>query len=75
LSGKLSVLACMLASVRAHTRDRVVLVSNYTKTLDVLAAYASSVGYTMLRLDGSTSLANRQALVDRFNDRTSDCCA
>lgn len=35
LSGKLAVLDCILAFVKASTNDKVVLVSNYTQTLDL----------------------------------------
>ena len=33
--GKMSVLDCILAVTRATTDDKVVLVSNYTQTLDL----------------------------------------
>jgi len=35
LSGKVQVLDYILAMVRAQTDDKVVLVSNYTQTLDM----------------------------------------
>lgn len=65
----------MLDAVRKQSSDRVVIVSNYTKTLDLLAAHCAAALYPTLRLDGSTPLALRQSLVDRFNDRASDSCA
>ena len=34
-TGKMSVLDCILAVTRATTDDKVVLVSNYTQTLDI----------------------------------------
>jgi DNA repair and recombination protein RAD54B len=68
-SGKLAVLLELLAEVRAgKSHDRVVVVSNYTQTLDLLALVCGSRHYPFVRLDGSTSLAQRQALVDRWND-------
>jgi DNA repair and recombination protein RAD54B len=73
LSGKLGVLLDLLAQVRARApRDRVVLVSNYTQTLDVLALVCGARHYPLVRLDGSTSLAQRQSLVNRWNDKAND---
>lgn len=37
LSGKFAVLATMLAQLRERTDDRIVIVSNYTQTLDLIA--------------------------------------
>ncbi|CAG0885841.1 unnamed protein product [Cyprideis torosa] len=51
--------------------ERIVLVSNYTKTLDVLESICQSKGLSSLRLDGTTPIADRQKLVDRFNDPAS----
>ena len=36
-SGKFAVLASMLARLHAETDDRIVIVSNYTQTLDLIA--------------------------------------
>jgi DNA repair and recombination RAD54-like protein len=37
MSGKFAVRAGMLELLRACTRDRIVVVSNYTQTLDLVA--------------------------------------
>lgn len=46
---------------------RVVVVSNYTKTLDLLQNLCLHMGYTFCRLDGHTPTSQRQRLVDSFN--------
>lgn len=51
-----------------HVRPRrVVVVSNYTKTLDLLQGLCLHMGYTFCRLDGHTPTSQRQRLVDGFN--------
>ncbi|KAJ8394570.1 hypothetical protein AAFF_G00043730 [Aldrovandia affinis] len=73
-SGKLQVLSDLLAAVRQLSpSDRVVLVSNYTQTLDLLQDMCSHLGYSCCRLDGQTAVSQRQKLVDKFNSSfTSD---
>ncbi|KAJ8290984.1 hypothetical protein GJAV_G00019950 [Gymnothorax javanicus] len=69
-SGKLQVLADLLAAIRQLSpSDRVVLVSNYTQTLDLLQDMCSHLGYNCCRLDGQTPVSQRHKLVDRFNSR------
>ncbi|CAD7701124.1 unnamed protein product [Ostreobium quekettii] len=68
LSGKMGLLARMLDFLHRGTSDRIVVVSNYTQTLDLIAALCRDRKYPHLRLDGSTSIAKRQKLVKRFND-------
>ncbi|KAJ7514819.1 hypothetical protein O6H91_23G060700 [Diphasiastrum complanatum] len=70
LSGKMLVLAQLLANLRQNTDDRIVLVSNYTQTLDLFAQICRERNYPYLRLDGTTSIGKRQKLVQRFNDPT-----
>ncbi|XP_020681684.1 DNA repair and recombination protein RAD54 isoform X1 [Dendrobium catenatum] len=70
LSGKMHVLARLLAHLRQKTDDRIVLVSNYTQTLDLFAQLCCERRYPYLRLDGTTSIGKRQKLVNRFNDPT-----
>ncbi|KAK3076502.1 hypothetical protein LTS18_012834, partial [Coniosporium uncinatum] len=67
-SAKLQVLDSLLHNIRTTTSEKVVLVSNYTSTLDVLQQLLSSLDYGFLRLDGSTPVSKRQGLVDRFNN-------
>lgn len=71
-SGKLRVLDRLLGALKAHTDEKIVLVSNYTSTLDVLQNLLSSRGLSWLRLDGSTPADKRQGLVDKFNRVDSD---
>ncbi|KAI9653443.1 MAG: DNA-dependent ATPase protein rad54 [Alyxoria varia] len=66
-SGKMVVLDRMLAQIHESTTDKIVLISNYTTTLDVFASLCRSRGYGHLRLDGSMNVGKRQKLVDRFN--------
>ncbi|KAL0899685.1 hypothetical protein Bca101_083646 [Brassica carinata] len=72
LSGKMHVLSRLLANLRRNTDDRIVLVSNYTQTLDLFAQLCRERRYPYLRLDGSTSISKRQKLVNRLNDPTKD---
>ncbi|KAK5605861.1 hypothetical protein CRENBAI_004772 [Crenichthys baileyi] len=67
-SGKLLVLSDLLSAIRQLSpSDRVVLVSNYTQTLDLLQDLCVQAGYTFCRLDGQTPTSQRQRLVDSFN--------
>ncbi|XP_042427998.1 DNA repair and recombination protein RAD54-like [Zingiber officinale] len=72
LSGKMHVLARLLGHLRQKTDDRIVLVSNYTQTLDLFAQLCRERRYPFLRLDGTTSIGKRQKLVNYFNDPSKD---
>ncbi|KAL9589999.1 MAG: hypothetical protein Q9203_001195 [Teloschistes exilis] len=67
-SGKMQVLDRMLARIRQDTNDKIVLISNYTQTLDIFDKLCRSRGYGCLRLDGTMNVNKRQKLVDKFND-------
>jgi DNA repair and recombination protein RAD54B len=73
-SAKLQVLDSLLHQLHTTTDEKVVLVSNYTSTLDILGNLLSSLGHTFLRLDGSTPAGKRQDLVDRFNNTPRSTC-
>uniref|UniRef100_UPI003590237B DNA repair and recombination protein RAD54B isoform X2 n=1 Tax=Myxine glutinosa TaxID=7769 RepID=UPI003590237B len=67
-SGKLRVLQALLDALhRCPSPERVVLVSNSTRALDVLARCCTAWGYGTLRLDGRTPVSQRQRLVETFN--------
>ncbi|KAJ7001101.1 protein CHROMATIN REMODELING 25 [Populus alba x Populus x berolinensis] len=72
LSGKMHVLARLLAHLHLRTDDRIVLVSNYTQTLDLFSQLCRERRYPHIRLDGTTSISKRQKLVNRFNDPSKD---
>jgi DNA repair and recombination protein RAD54 and RAD54-like protein len=63
LSGKFAVIATMLSILWKQTDDKIVIVSNYTQTLDLLATLCREQSYPVVRLDGSTSIKKRQTMV------------
>lgn len=68
LSGKLAVLDCLLAYIKSTSSDKIVLVSNYTQTLDLFEKLCLIRGYGQVRLDGSMSIKKRAKVVANFND-------
>ncbi|XP_072317853.1 DNA repair and recombination protein RAD54-like [Eucyclogobius newberryi] len=70
LSGKMLVLDYILAITKSTTNDKVVLVSNYTQTLDLFERLFRSRKYLYVRLDGTMSIKKRAKVVERFNDPT-----
>ncbi|KOS15548.1 dna repair and recombination protein rad54 [Malassezia pachydermatis] len=68
LSGKMAVLERFLRSIRTTTDDKIVLISNYTQTLDLFERLCRSQRWGFFRLDGTMNINKRQKLVDRFND-------
>eukprot|EP00794_Sanderia_malayensis_P007792 gene7792-8638_t len=67
MSGKMQVLDYILAMTKATSNDKVVLVSNYTQTLDLFEKLCRQRRYMFVRLDGSMSIRKRMKIVDRFN--------
>ncbi|KAF2678019.1 hypothetical protein K458DRAFT_481088 [Lentithecium fluviatile CBS 122367] len=66
-SAKLRVLDSLIHRIYTTTEEKIVIVSNYTMTLDMIERLLVSLSYSYLRLDGSTPAKNRQALVEKFN--------
>jgi DNA repair and recombination protein RAD54B len=66
-SSKFRVLDQLLKQLSTTTTEKIVIVSNYTATLDIIGQHLASMSLPFLRLDGSTPTARRQRLVDTFN--------
>ncbi|RZF46146.1 hypothetical protein LSTR_LSTR013104 [Laodelphax striatellus] len=67
MSPKLMVLDCMLAVIKTTTTDKVVLVSNYTQTLDLFERLCRMRSYNYVRLDGTMTIKKRAKVVENFN--------
>ncbi|GAA5829673.1 hypothetical protein JCM3766R1_001259 [Sporobolomyces carnicolor] len=68
LSGKMAVLDRFLTKMKAETNDKIVLISNFTQTLDLFEKLCTFRRHGFLRLDGTMQTNKRQKLVDKFND-------
>ena len=66
-STKLRLLDSLVHRIYTTTEEKIVIVSNYTMTLDMIERLLVSLSYSYLRLDGSTPSSKRQALVEKFN--------
>ncbi len=67
-SGKFSMLERFLFKIDRETDDKIVVISNYTQTLDLVEKLCRQNRFGSLRLDGTMNINKRQKLVDRFND-------
>ncbi len=67
-SGKMWLLEQMLWQIKTETTDKIVLISNYTQTLDYMEKMCRNNKWRNCRLDGTMTIQKRQKLVDRFND-------
>mmetsp|Transcript_2774 Transcript_2774/g.5185 ORF Transcript_2774/g.5185 Transcript_2774/m.5185 type:complete len:2007 (-) Transcript_2774:2717-8737(-) len=66
-SGKLQVLSELLRNLK-QDKHRVLIFTQMSKMLDILEAFLNINGHTYLRLDGATSVDQRQRYMDRFNN-------
>lgn len=73
-AAKIRLLDELLHQIRHTTNDKVVLVSNYTATLDLMQTLLSSLNLTFRRLDGSVTANKRQSMVDEFNRTSQSTC-
>lgn len=72
LGAKILLLDVMLAALKTTTDDKIVLVSNYTQTLDFLEKLCRKRSYIYCRLDGSMTIKKRGKIVEEFNKADSD---
>jgi DNA repair and recombination RAD54-like protein len=68
-SGKLCLLEQMIWQMRSETKDKIVIISNYTQTLDLIEKMCRLRKWGLCRLDGTMTISKRQKLVDKFNDQ------
>ena len=74
-SGKFLVLSRLMTTLRNTNRDRIVVVSNSTQTLDLVESMCNDNNWPQMRLDGSIAAQKRTKLVDVFNDPMSNSFA
>ena len=76
-SGKMNVLFRLMKEMRkpGNGNDKIVVISNYTQTLDLIGKMCAENNWKSCRLDGSVTMKKRQKLVDEFNDPCSTLVA
>lgn len=67
-SGKFQMLERFLYKINKETDDKIVVISNYTQTLDLVEKLCRQHKFGSLRLDGTMNINKRQKLVDKFNN-------
>jgi SNF2 family DNA or RNA helicase len=72
-AGKLQALAELLRE-RKRGGHKVLIFTQMSKMLDILEAFLNMNGHTYVRLDGGTSIDQRQRLMDRFNSDSKIFC-
>lgn len=68
LSGKLMLLDGLLVNLKTNYNDKIVLVSNYTQTLDLFERLCKKRRYLYVRLDGTMTIKKRAKVVESFNN-------
>ncbi|XP_012135180.2 DNA repair and recombination protein RAD54B isoform X1 [Megachile rotundata] len=66
--GKISVVQTLMKNLK-NTDEKLVLISYYTQTLDLLETVCSTEGLHFLRLDGSTPATTRSKIIEQFNSK------
>ncbi|KAH9501524.1 hypothetical protein DERF_012364 [Dermatophagoides farinae] len=64
--GKLQILDKLLWQLKSG-RHRILIFTQMSRMLDILEQFLNYHGHTYLRLDGTTKIDQRQALMERFN--------
>lgn len=66
-SAKLELVQKLLTSTVVERNEKIVIVSNHTKTLNMLQGVCDYLTLKCLRLDGTTPSAERNTIVQKFN--------
>ncbi|GAA6021991.1 hypothetical protein JCM10207_002399 [Rhodosporidiobolus poonsookiae] len=67
LSAKFTALRHLLEQLRETTDEKVVIISNFTTTLDIIEKHCKKAKYPYCRLDGATPPNDRIPMVEGFN--------
>jgi SNF2 family DNA or RNA helicase len=67
LATKFSIASQMLEVLYENLEEKIIIVSNYCETLDIMEKICVEKKYPVIRFDGKTKIAERQNIVDRFN--------
>jgi len=68
LSGKLMLVCQILETIKAsRSGDRIVIISNWTMTLDLIEKMCAQHSWPVHRLDGTMAIGKRMKLVEDFN--------
>eukprot|EP01094_Clydonella_sp_ATCC50884_P001697 TRINITY_DN11277_c0_g1_i1.p1 TRINITY_DN11277_c0_g1~~TRINITY_DN11277_c0_g1_i1.p1 ORF type:complete len:347 (+),score=69.21 TRINITY_DN11277_c0_g1_i1:1655-2695(+) len=68
-SGKMLFMDRLMSRLmKGNPKEKVVIVSNYTQTLHVIASLLNNRNVSYFQLDGSTPVKKRQEMVDDFNN-------
>lgn len=68
LSGKLQLVYEILVAIKASgSGDRIVIISNWTQTLDIIERMCNLYSWPVHRLDGTMAISKRMKLVQDFN--------
>ncbi|XP_029033469.1 DNA repair and recombination protein RAD54B-like isoform X1 [Osmia bicornis bicornis] len=66
--GKISLVHTLMKNLK-NTDEKLVLISYFTQTLDILETVCNTEGLHFLRLDGSTPVTTRSKIIERFNSK------
>ncbi|XP_076246911.1 DNA repair and recombination protein RAD54B isoform X2 [Calliopsis andreniformis] len=69
--GKISVVQTLMKNLKT-TDEKLVLISYFTQTLDLLETICNTERLQFLRLDGSTPSNMRSKIVEQFNSKSND---
>lgn len=67
-SGKIKFLLQLLAILSEKQHEKIVIISNFTQTLDIIQSILGKLNFTFSRLDGSTPAKQRDSIVTNFNN-------
>jgi DNA repair and recombination protein RAD54B len=79
-SSKMNTLFRMIGQLRARNKmdpdnaEKVVIVSSFTQTLDVIEGLVKDLKLSFTRLDGSVQASARAKIVKQFNSSSADSC-